>query len=404
MEAHNDRIAELIGKFEQGEATPEEIRELEAWYASFDNAEKYIYQLTDQERERLKDYVFNNVMQQMEHEPIGKRHMVIKRMHLRRVVVGLLVMVLLAAGYYTWQAKVSSLETNLLVDALPGGNKATLTLADGSVVDLNRARAGQVATERGMKIMKFADGELRYEAIEQRDMTASNESVFNTLVVPSGGQYNIVLPDGTVVWMNAESSLRYPTSFSTTTREVELIGEAYFSVKQAVTTSQSQIPFIVKTPDYRIEVLGTEFNVNAYRDEQSVSTTLVSGHVNIVLLKHDGTDTPPITLLPSQQATLEGGKIKIVEVDVLTATAWKDGFFYFSNTDLYTLIRQFSRWYDVDVIYEEGVENDVFFGKISRKYTLSEALKVLELGDVNFQIEAGSKKAGNNRKRLILNP
>lgn len=403
MEAHNNRIAELIGKFERGKATRGEMLELEAWYASFENAEKYINQLTDEERERLKSYVFNNVMQQVECEPIGKHPILTKGMHLRRVFVGLLVMVLLVGGYYVWQTRVSALEIDILVDALPGGDKATLILADGTTVDLDHAKSGQVAAEHGMKIMKSTDGELRYESIKQPHTTVSDEPVFNTLVVPSGGQYRIMLPDGTVVWMNAESSLRYPTSFSTTAREVELIGEAYFSVRQAVTTSQLQIPFIVKTPDYHIEVLGTEFNVNAYPDEAAVSTTLVSGLVNIVHWRRDGNDKPPITLSPGQQAMLEGGEIKVVEVDVLTDTAWKDGFFYFNHTDLHTLIRQFARWYDVDVIYEEGVENDVFFGKISRKYTLSEALKVLELGNVNFRIEVGSKEFGDNRTRLILN-
>jgi len=407
MEAHDDHIVELITRFKSGMATPEEIRELETWYASFDDADKYTPRLTDGDRIRLKGKNFHKIMRQVVHEPTAKYTPMTYR-RLRNVTIGLVLVTFALGGYFFWQSRTPVDTIQSVVDAMPGGNRAILTLGDGRQIDLDGVNSGYLTVDNGMRITKSADGEILYESHSGQEAaddegTDSQYPVYNTITTPSGGQYTIVLPDGTTVWMNSASSLRYPTRFFGPTRVVELQGEAYFAVKPMDSGLGSlKIPFIVRTSNYDVEVTGTEFNVNAYPDEASANTTLVSGSVDIVFAVGD--DSKRVTLRPSQQASIGKGKINVEQVDVMTATAWKDGFFYFNDTDLYTLVRQFARWYNVEVEYAAGIKNDVFFGKIPRQYTLSEAMQVLELGDVHFKIVHDSDASESERKRLILEP
>jgi transmembrane sensor len=259
-------------------------------------------------------------------------------------------------------------------DIQPGGNKAMLMLADGSVVTLTDAQNGVLATQGGVKVTKLANGELTYLA----DSKQAKEVLYNTIVTPRGGKYRLTLPDGSKVWLNAESSLRYPTAFTGNIRGVVLRGEAYFEV-----ASNPAQPFQVEVKETKVEVLGTHFNIMAYENEGVTATTLVEGSVRV------SAPSQQLLLKPGQQALQEQqGNIKLVnEADVQQAVAWKNDYFQFNAERIDRLMRQLERWYDVSVKYEGVVPERKFGGKISRLSPLSDVLKVLELSDVKFRVE-----------------
>lgn len=251
---------------------------------------------------------------------------------------------------------------------LPGKNVAVLTLSNGNRINLSDEKSGVVID--ALKLT-YSDG----TSIAQGDGLNGNQLI--SAETPRGGTYQLILPDGSKVWLNAESKLKFPVSFSgKANREVELEGEAYFEIEKDKTH-----PFKVKTTQQDVEVLGTHFNVNAYEEESAVKTTLLEGSVK---LKHQN----KIALLkPGQQGFIAGADFQVVTPDLNSVSAWKNGEFVFNGTDLKSLMRQISRWYDVEVVYEKGVKDDVFFGKIKRSADLSKVLKILALGDVHFKIE-----------------
>ncbi len=266
-------------------------------------------------------------------------------------------------------------------DVLPGGNKATLTLADGSTIVLDDAQNGTLAQQGNSKIIKL-DGKLSYDPTNKN----SREIVYNTISTPKGGQYQLELPDGSQVWLNATSSIHFPTSFIGTERRIEVTGEAYFEI-----TRNPNMPFIVSVNNAEIQVLGTHFNVNAYSDEDNVKTTLLEGSVKFV---NDGNTN---ILKPGQQAQLTKERTtKVVSnVDVDEVVAWKNGMFDFDNAGIETVMRQLSRWYDVEIEYK-GKNDDLFIAEMRRNINLSDALKALELtGKVKFDIQG---------KKIIVMP
>jgi transmembrane sensor len=267
-------------------------------------------------------------------------------------------------------------EQQLNNDVHPGGNKAILTLANGTNIILDSANDGTISQQGNTKIVKLNAGQLAYKA----DGKENNEVVYNTISTPRGGTYQVILPDETKVWLNASSSLRFPTVFTGKERAVEISGEAYFEV-----TKNKLMPFKVSVNDMEIQVLGTHFNVMAYNDEQTIKTTLLEGAVKVN--KADKT----VFLNPGQQAKLtnENTDLKVInDVDTDEVVAWKNGRFQF-NADLSTVMRQLSRWYNVEVSYTGSIPSDHFTGKISRNISLSKVLKILELSDVHFKIEGG---------------
>jgi transmembrane sensor len=261
-------------------------------------------------------------------------------------------------------------------DALPGGNKAILTLANGKTIILDNAKNGTLARQGTTIVRKTADGQLLYNAAA----IAGNSPIVsvNTIVTPRGGQYQIILSDGSKVWLNAASSLRFPTFFTGNSRQVEITGEAYFEV-----TKNATMPFKVKTNRAQIEVLGTHFNVMAYDDESTMKTTLLEGAVNITSGNFSA------QLKPGQQAQISAnGQSKVVDdVDVDDETAWKNGIFQFRDAGVDMILRQASRWYDVDVIYKGKVPHREFTGRISRSVKASELLNMLEYSGVALKIE-----------------
>lgn len=273
---------------------------------------------------------------------------------------------------------------------LPGGNKAMLTLADGRVIVLDEVKAGDLAEEAGMHIIKTADGKLIYKDTGSKSVKTAI-AVLNTINTPVGGEYQLTLPDGTKVWLNAASSLRFPARFIGDMREVELIGEAYFEVSHQQSTIGRRIPFIVRTASQKVEVLGTHFNIKDYPNEDAAKTTLVEGSVSVSVRLDDGNLLRPANILkPNQQAVSELGSssVRIINIDPINAVAWKNGYFSFHDDNIKDVMKTISRWYNIEVEYKGKTDDKIFGGTISRFETIEKLLQTIELtGTVKFKIE-----------------
>lgn len=279
-----------------------------------------------------------------------------------------------------------SVEIVMVRDVVPGGDVATLTLADGTTIELDDKENGNVAIQGNTAIVKEGDGELVYQSVA----ITNEKPIYNTLSTPRGGQYRVVLPDGTKVWLNASSSIVYPTAFTESKRTVQIKGEAYFEV-----TPNKDKPFIVSTAGQSIEVLGTHFNVNAYEDEEIIRTTLVEGSVRVAAL------TASSILVPGEQSLVYKGRNQIIlqKVDTETAVGWKNGNIHFNNADLVGVLKQLSRWYDVDVDLK-GVPYKKLIGIVSRNVNLSVVLKAIEkTSNVKLKIEQLPNGAG---RRIVM--
>lgn len=271
-------------------------------------------------------------------------------------------------------------------DILPGVNKAVLTLAGGRTITLKSEKNGIVVT--GNKFV-YNDG----TTAGASDQAAASQTA--TLSTPAGGQYQITLSDGTKVWLNAESRLRYPVEFNRDSRTVELEGEGYFEV-----AGDSRHPFIVESAGQKIEVLGTHFNVNAYRDENSVKTTLLEGKVRVSNNTDPGAGKPVI-LSPGQQARSISGESRIYvnQVSIEETMDWKDGLFLFNNESLKSIMNRLSHWYNIDVVYEGNVDDIRFTGTHHRSKGLNNLLKNIEqIGKARFRTEEGT----NGKERRII--
>lgn len=262
-------------------------------------------------------------------------------------------------------------------DVGPGSNKAILKLADGSTVELDAAANGTITTQGNTSVQKLTSGELAYNTIDQK----ISIPLYNTISTPRGGQYNVTLPDGSKVWLNAESSLYFPTSFSAKERIVTLTGEAYFEIAH-----NKDVPFKVHVDDMDIEVLGTHFNVNNYNNENLSHTTLLEGKVRVYFNENKKTG---LQLVPGQQATRKKHTdiFGVEKVDVDAVTAWKNGKFQFNGDDIQSIMRQIERWFDVDVYYAGKVPDGHYSGTIGRDNNLLKVLKIFEAGDLKFRIE-----------------
>ncbi|NSL87265.1 FecR family protein [Chitinophaga sp. Mgbs1] len=256
-------------------------------------------------------------------------------------------------------------------DVAPGSNRATLTLADGSQIPLDDAIPDTLARQGNTHIIKTRQGSLVYKAGGTAAAVA-----WNTLTTPRGGQYQLTLPDGSVAWLNAASSLRFPAVFTGNRRVVELSGEGYFEI-----APHPQQPFFVKVNQTEIAVLGTQFNVMAYTNEPAMAVTLLEGAVNV---SHHGTVKK---LLPGQQAAISQDQISVAAADAAGAVAWKNGYFIFEQADVVTVMRQLERWYDIEVVYEGKPSAMRFGGGMQRNLPLSAVLKILEKNQLQFTIE-----------------
>lgn len=260
----------------------------------------------------------------------------------------------------------------------PGGNKAYLTLANGERIALNEIANGQLAKQAGINITKTADGQLVYR-IASIHASGATEKDYNTIETPRGGQYQITLPDGTKVWLNAASSLKYPILFAIKERKVELSGEAYFEVAK-----DKRHPFIVLSGDQEVKVLGTHFNIKSYTEEGNTKTTLLEGSVRVA-----NTSSAKIVILkPNQESIVTNRELKVQEADTEEALSWKNGYFRFNDENIQSVMLKISRWYNVDVDYKGKISDEEYKGTISRSKNISEVLDLLEsTKTVHFKVE-----------------
>jgi ferric-dicitrate binding protein FerR (iron transport regulator) len=388
---YSEKILELAGKWADGTITESEKTAFIDWYNHFDDRELLLPTEYAPLMERIEMEMLAHIRQRIADDaspPSLERPGLVFRLKTRKVAVAAAILATIAITGVLLITRPRSAPAPAIAqqkhsapaDIQPGGNRAVLTLADGSTISLDSAHTGNLASQGTAKVLKIQDGELKYDAAAGSHATVS----YNTLSTPRGGQYKLLLADGTRVWLNAASSIRYPTTFTGPDREVEISGEAYFEIAK-----NAAMPFRVLTigspgdkDPMTIDVLGTHFNVNAYCDEPVVRTTLLEGLVKV----SKGKNT---TLLrPGQAAQLlkDGDIQKIPDADLEAAVAWKNGLFEFSDEELPVILRQISRWYDIDVEYAGAVPTDRFSGSVSRNTTLSGVLKILRLSEIQVSV------------------
>lgn len=292
--------------------------------------------------------------------------------------VALISLLMFLPGSKNEEAGLAKKENKLYKDDIaPGGNRATLTLADGSTIILDSAINGAISKQGNTTVIKLSDGQVAYKP-SNLNLQPSTIN-YNTITTPRGGQYQLELADGSKVWLNAASSITFPTSFSGKDRDVKIIGEAYFEVAH-----NASMPFRVSVGDMKVEVLGTHFNINAYADEGVIKTTLLQGSVKVV----EGNASA--LLKPGQQAQLQTANHQLQttnNVDVDEVISWKKGLFYFNQDDIQTIMRQIARWYNVEVVFEGKISKETFSGIVDRKSNISQVLTIMEQAGIRFHIE-----------------
>jgi transmembrane sensor len=410
------QLAELAERFLAGTATEKEIELLHEWYDTADKEEiELVFTPEPETAEAVGTRLFGGLQLVIQEERRETRH---RRIVLTRrwIAAASVIFVVVFAGKYFWDTSRSTKPepgvaqiTKPRTDLPPGSNKARLWLGDGSVIDLADAKNGTIQHEAGARIEK-KDGQLIYgfskaegASADSNGSKAAEAVEMNTIQTPRGGQYEVVLADGTKVWLNSASSMSYPTTFTGNNRQVVLKGEAYFEVAE-----DKSRPFKVSVGDVQVEVLGTHFDVMAYEDEYAINTTLLAGAVRVTTkapasraLTGSAPQAVPGSasrvLAAGQEASMDrsSGSLSVNEVDADESIAWKNGFFNFKGVSIETVMRQLARWYDVDVEYE-GKTDKHFRGTISRSENVSAVFKMLELtGEVHFSTEG---------KKIIVKP
>jgi transmembrane sensor len=360
-----EELKALFKKYHEGKCTEEEKALLEAWYLQFN---EHDLDITPRRIKELGRRIFRELP--------GNHTVFIKiglKLAAAAVIIGIILTVILKLSL-PQDKPVKVANTN---DIAPGKNTAILTLSNGKRINLSTAAAGQLATQAGMQILKTANGQITYKIIDGRGF--SNDTKTNNITVPKGGQWQVILPDGSKIWLNSATSFSYPSTFEKQKeRIVQLSGEAYFEIAK-----DKSHPFIIQTEKQAVEVLGTHFNINSYRDEPSVKTTLAEGSVKV---SANGGNTK--FLIPGQQAILTKGDLVVSEANIEEALAWKNGYFRFNDESIQSIMRKISRWYNIDVVYDPGISNDGLNGKVSRYKNISQVLNALEATKtVHFKVE-----------------
>ncbi|WP_316817564.1 FecR family protein [Pedobacter nyackensis] len=373
------QILRIIARYNNGTASNEEKDFLEA-YSALSNSEDDLTESLNKEtllalKENLKKQIDLNIK--------NKQAYLGKKINYRWLSAAAAVVFVAAIGLYFKLDKTDQGQSKLSANVsaiTPGGNKAFLILDDGTKLDLDAVGNGKVAQQSGISISKTTKGQLVYTVSEGSHKDAEGRVAYNTIQTPRGGQYLINLPDGTRVWLNAASSLRFPVTFTGNERKVVLTGEAYFEVAK-----YKMKPFKVTSRNQVVEVLGTHFNINSYLDEGNVKTTLVEGSVKVHL---DSKKQSSLTLVPGQQAVNANQAISLNEHPKMEEIlSWKNGSFQFDDASLSSIMRQLSRWYDVDVEFIGAVPDYHFRGTISRDTPLSQIFEILKTGGLNFKVD-----------------
>lgn len=372
----------MLRKYQSGELSAEEQTVLQQWADSHSANRELMDRTADGTwlSQALRDYdevlttddhitaqlLARQIMDQATPKPDNQRTL---RQWLPYVAAAV---VALAVGTWLYTEKNSfrpSAVNEAFADILPGGNRATLTLADGHMIDLSDMQEGII----------FEENNVRYNDGSHISLPPSETLVLTT---PKGGTYQVTLPDGSKVWLNAASTLKYPSRFADDARQVEILGEGYFEVAKDI-----RKPFRVVSTGQQVEVLGTEFNISTYPDEEVTRTTLIDGKVDVVL-DNQSASVKSIILSPSEQAMVKNGLLTKEVVDVNSEIAWRNGFFAFRKERLEDIMRKVARWYDVEVEFKGDANNRTFSGTVSRYANISEVLETLSLTDrVQFEIQ-----------------
>jgi len=376
----SDYFQDLLQRYLDGDCTIREADELFTWLNSDASRRPMLHALQREFKSQLADPLAADVNDRIRKRLLGnarRQQPVVYRLWPAAAAAAVL---LLGVGLYAWKRNAypahlppAALTAAAPHDVTPGGNHAVLKLGDGRVISLDSAANGQLAAG----VVKVGDGQLAYRKPDRVEEV--NDDMLST---PRGGQYKVVLSDGTRVWLNASSSLEYPTAFGSGERSVSLTGEAYFEV-----ATDKKRPFRVTVGDMTVDVLGTRFDVMAYGDEAQISTTLLQGGVRV------SKNAASVLVAPGQAARLETstGQLGVAVADTESAVAWKNGYFRFNGVDLPGVMRQLSRWYGVDVSYKGGGEKTYeFVGTVARSASLSSVLKVLEINGVKVTIQGKS--------------
>jgi transmembrane sensor len=379
-------ISRLIASYMKGALTEMEQKELDAWLSVSQDHRRLLEELSIEShlnKELVyfsganKNSVWNKVQNELADQDVQVNY-VNRKLWMRIAVAAAIAIVMFGTGLFYYNLNVKQEQFARVAyknDIAPGKSGATLTLANGKKIRLEEAVNGKLAEEAGVLITKSANGQLVYEINGSSGMF----NKINTLSTAKGETYHVRLPDGSVVWLNAASSLTYAANLNSHgKRRVKLEGEGYFEVAK-----DKAHPFVVEGNGQEVEVLGTHFNVNAYRDETAIATTLLEGSVKVI------TKNLQQILKPGQQALNTGSVITVSEVNTENITAWKDGGFALSGEDFKTAMNKIARWYDVEVIYDSSVPDELEAGGwISRNNKLGAVLKLIESsGQVRFKIE-----------------
>lgn len=381
------RLEFLFFRYSNHSSTMQEVEELMRLLEKPENEEK-IKKLIDQfvksnEQEiqmpgDVENTILQNIFNSDRETAIDLHYKKPALSFMERFAVAATILLLVGAAYWIFHQQEGNgkiiTSQHVPGEIMPGGDRAILTIGDGSVIQLDDVQNGMVAQQGDTRVDKQGSL-LSYNAkVTQQNTTI----VYNTLSTPKGGQYQVLLPDGSRAWLNAASSLHFPTAFQGSSREITLTGEGYFEV-----VKNSEKPFVVNVGEMKIEVLGTHFNVNAYADEGVIKTSLLEGTVQVA------NNNQRKFLKPGQQALLtrEDNKLKISNVNLEAVMAWKNGLFQFEGADITSLMRQVGRWYDVNIIYAGKIPRMQFEGKISRKAQLYEVLEILELNEIRLKVD-----------------
>jgi len=378
---HKTAIRQLLKKYQNGTCTPKERAIVESWYLKYNSDSTS--EIDNDELEGELDLIWSHIGKHVRPKRSSSGVGVLYKWVATTAAVLFIGIVLYL--FFTSDHRQQHQLADTPVDILPGGNRATLTLTDGKTLELSDAQQGVVVAPDAIT---YTDGSL----IAGYGTTGQN-AVFpsNTISTPKGGQYQITLTDGSKVWLNASSVLRYPSRFTTDKREVAIEGEAFFEIVR-----DASRPFTVRVNGHTIQVLGTSFNVSSYAEEQDMRITLVEGAVQVN--KEDSRDrTSAVTLNPGEQAVIKGNRIDVKAVDVELYTAWKNGLFKFRETELRSVMSQLSRWYDMDVEYIGDIPDTHYYGQISRDNNLSAVLRILKGSGLNFKIT----KTGDTQKVTV---
>ncbi len=373
---NKEQAEALLVKYLEGRCSEDEKALLESWYLTYEK--KDLPALTDDIRRQHLDKIRRSL-------PVGEHKL--GRVSVSTLLKAAVVLVVAAAGLYYFLPSHRAAQPSAVFaqDILPGSNRAMLTVGN-QIIQLDTAQSGIVITANHVLYgngKPVLSGQNRLRESEQTDMTPITDNLLST---PKGGQYQVILSDGTKVWLNAASTLRYPSRFSSGKRRVEITGEAFFNVAQ-----DPSHPFMVVAGPQEVHVLGTSFNVNNYANEKQARTTLVDGSIRVGLSASQHYQM----LHPGQQARIQGQRIQVAAADLDEATAWVNGYFKFAGQDIYSIMQQLERWYNIEIVYQ-GQISDHFSGRISRYKNISQVLTMLEeTGAVHFTIQG---------RRIIVEP